>query len=69
MSVTITISVDLFEHIKKVSSQFEELPEDFNPYDQFGGNMDDSFWGGATYGENELAVQIIGSYEANKVQG
>jgi hypothetical protein len=67
MSVTITVSTDLFERIKSLAESYEDLDNDFNPYDWCGGNCDDAFFGGANHGAEELASEIIKSYEANKV--
>lgn len=35
--------------------------EDFNPNDNFGGNMDDAYWGGIDDGKILLAREIIES--------
>ena len=69
MSVTITVSTKLFNKLEELAGDYEELPEDFCVDDYAGGNVDDAFWKGASHGEGELAAWIIGSHEANKVQG
>lgn len=33
--------------------------DDFNPMDQFGGNMDDAYWGGCQDGRVELARELL----------
>lgn len=45
---TIKIRVDerFFNHQKRLSEGFEDLPEDFNAYDYSGGNFDDAWEGG-----------------------
>lgn len=35
-----------------------ERPDDFIPYDWFGGNMDDAYNGGVEDGERQLAAEI-----------
>ena len=44
---------------KKSAESFEELPEDFNPDDYAGGNMDDCFWNGFEHGSNEVYEEVI----------
>lgn len=36
-----------------------EKEEDFNPYDSFGGNMDDAYWGGVADGRRQLAKELM----------
>jgi hypothetical protein len=66
MSVTITISTELFNRIKSLAESYEDLEEDFNPYDWCGGNCDDAFFGGANHGAEQLASDIFESCNANK---
>ena len=66
MSVTITISTKLYEHMKSAVEDFEPLSEDWCSSD-YGGNADDAFWAGTSYGEGELAARIIKSTKANEV--
>mgnify|MGYP005609213341 CR=1 FL=1 len=34
--------------------------DEFNPYDTFGGNMDDAYYGGYSDGETQLAHHLLG---------
>lgn len=66
MSVTITISTKLYEHLQSAAEDFEPLSEDWCS-DYYGGNADDAFWSGASHGEGELAARIVESAKANEV--
>lgn len=56
----IEIPDELWAKLKKQAS--EGLPHedaDFTSYDQYGGNMDDAYWGGMDAGECSLANDIV----------
>lgn len=40
----------------------DEGDEDFNPYDRFGGNMDDAYYGGTAQGEADLAAELLSKF-------
>jgi len=51
--------------LQKIVDDFDggETPDDFSPYDRFGGNMDDAYYGGLEEGEEAgrygLAVELL----------
>lgn len=49
-----------YNHWKAWADSHEELPEDFNPDDYAGGNMDDCFWNGHNHGTNEMISEVFG---------
>jgi hypothetical protein len=65
MSVTITISTKLYQHLQSVAEDFEPLSNDWCS-SNYGGNADDAFCAGCSHGEGELAASIIDSAKANK---
>lgn len=69
MPVTITISTTLFESIKILASKYTVRGDDWSVDDYAGGNIDDAYWQGCSFGEQELADSIVKSCEANKLQG
>lgn len=49
--------------IKKANREtLTDNSEDFNPYDFFGGNMDDAYFGGSEDGETELAREVLTAF-------
>jgi hypothetical protein len=67
MSVTITVSTELFEHLQNLEKKFEDNREPWMP--TVGLSTSDAYYCGFNYGTRELASDIIESYEANKIQG
>jgi hypothetical protein len=41
---------------------YQELDEDFNPMDWFGGNFDDTYFGGVNDGRIKLAKELLNKY-------
>lgn len=55
------IDKSLIGTVQEIVDRYDEdepIPEDFNPYDAFGGNMDDAFNSGVQRGREELAAEI-----------
>jgi len=61
MAITLTISDTLFARLCEVAEEYEPLSEDFCANDFAGGNVDDAWWGGVSYGEEQLARVLIDS--------
>lgn len=66
MSVTITISTELYDHLQVAAALFEPLSEDWCSSD-YAGNADDAFWAGCSHGEGEIASRIVKSAKANEI--
>lgn len=67
MSVTLTISTKLYNTLVALAESYEPPDDDFNPYDNSGGNCDDAYSMGESSGREELAFEIVASHNANKV--
>jgi hypothetical protein len=55
------IDKSLISTVQEIVDRYDEdepIPEDFNPYDAFGGNMDDAFNSGVQRGREQLAQEI-----------
>lgn len=56
--------LELLSKLKElIKEEIEESPyyknADFSPYDHFGGNMDDAYWGGVEDGRIQLAEELM----------
>lgn len=60
--VRLTLEIDeaTYNLWRKIASGYEELPEDFNPDDHAGGNMDDCFALGEEHGSNWAFSEVMG---------
>lgn len=60
--IRLTLEVDkaTYELWCKIASGYEELPEDFNPDDYAGGDMDDCFALGEEHGSDWAFSEVIG---------
>lgn len=57
---TYRISKETIIKLNKLSSRrVSDSDEEFIPYDAFGGNMDDAYYGGRDDGETDLASEIL----------
>jgi hypothetical protein len=57
----IDAAAEVLVKIKKLINrydEFEDLPDDWNPNDRYGGNMDDAFNGGVQHGEESIADEL-----------
>lgn len=55
-----TLSNDAAEKLKTLARRETwDESEDFNPYDMYGGNIDDAYYGGQRDGKTELARDIL----------
>lgn len=49
----------LIKRVELEASEYEELDEDFNAYENSGGNFDDAFWQGYSHGSAEFACELL----------
>lgn len=55
---------DMIERLKQLAARdvWSDIdPEDFNPYEQSGGNYDDAYYAGVEAGETQLAREVLNS--------
>jgi hypothetical protein len=51
---------DIRAVVEPLAAEYEEEDEDFNPYEQSGGNFDDAYRLGEDAGETAFAARILG---------
>jgi hypothetical protein len=51
--------VDKLIKTAKDKTTIDDCGGNFNPYDTFGGNMDDAYWGGISDGETLMARYVL----------
>lgn len=49
----------LITRLELEAEDYEEITEDFNPYEMSGGNFDDAFWQGYEQGSAQFAVDLL----------
>lgn len=49
--------------LDKAQEDIADEDEDFCPYDRYGGNMDDAYYGGQRDGEAVFARELVGEFK------
>lgn len=60
VQVTLLLDEKTYQLWQKTAEDYEELPEDYNPDDYAGGNMDDAFQNGEEHGWDSAITEVIG---------
>ena len=59
LRVVLEVDEATYNQWKRIAEDYEELPEDYNPNDYAGGNMDDAFHNGEEHGWDQAITSVM----------